>query len=181
MGYFYHGVADGVDEESLDHVIEVLKSGKLKARQELWEEYCHRDSKQDFNHVCLYKKNPEYDYHGEKALSNSARGGWIDHCFLFIISPDIDAEKTSSQYTNLVDEWRSHGSIPFDKVVGIGLPLDNIEEFKIEFPELAQEEYQQKLDLIVDFAKNMGWTIENSDEVDFCDKLDKKLDDQKSL
>lgn len=176
MGYYYHGVTDMADDEELTRFIKILKSGELKTRQEI------RDFKDNgYDHVCLYRKNPEFGYNDSnpETMLKSARAGWIDHSFVFIISPDIDAEKTSSQYTNLVDEWRSHGPIPFDKIVALGIPFDGIEEFIRQFPECHTSEYQQKLDFILDFAQNMGWRVINSDEKDFCDKLDKELDDSK--
>ena len=179
MGYFYHGVSDMTNEETLDYFIEILKSGKLKTRQEVTRGTI--DPTKDFNHVCLYRKNNDHDYNKHETFLKSAQSGWIDHCFVFIISPEIEAEKTTSQYSDLADEWRSHGPIPFDKVVGIEIPFDGIEEDRTTYPEYYQGEYQQKLDFILDFAKNSGWRIENSDEKDFCDKLDKSLEESKLL
>ena len=176
MGYFYHGVSDMLDEESLTYFITILKS-----RQEIFEEESSKNLEQDYDHVCLYRKNQYYDYNNPEAILNSARAGWIDHSFVFVISPDIDAEKASSQDTNLVDEWRSRGSISFDKIVAIGIPFDSIEMDRTRFPELYSDEYQRKLDFILEFAQNNGWQVENTDETDFCDRLDKSLDNQKSL
>ena len=174
MGYFYHGVSDMVDEESLTYFIKILKSGQLKTRQEIYGE--KSNFKQDYNHVCLYRKNQDYDYNVPGALLKSARGGWIDGSFVFVISPDIDAEKASSQDTDLVDEWRSCGPISFDKIVAIGIPFKSLLMARIQFPECYSDEYQQKLDFILDFAQNNGWQVVNTDEKDFCDKLDELLD-----
>ena len=56
-------------------------------------------------YVCI-EKNNDYNYDEEDALLNSARGGWIDNCFVFIINPEIEAKKSTKEETNLVDEWR---------------------------------------------------------------------------
>lgn len=178
MGYFYHGVADMVDEEILEHIINILKSGELKTREDVFE--THSPNK-DMNHICLYRKNPEFDYSDEEEMLNTARAGWIDHCFVFIISPDIDAEKTPSTLTNLQDEWRSNGPISFDKVVALAIPYEGIAEYKQMTFNHNQKEFLERLNQILAFAKNMNWRIVNSDEPDFCDKLDQELAESKPL
>ena len=99
--YFYHGLEFYMGDigGAADTMIKILNEGLItrnKARQ-------HDDS--NFDHVCLYKKNEEYDYEGENMVINSALGGWIYHGFVFVLNPDIDARKAIvGKETNLVDE-----------------------------------------------------------------------------
>lgn len=168
--YYYHGVSDLMDEVSIDIMINIISSGGLKTRNSV------RELGDDYNHVCLYKKNDEYDY--EDNLK-SARSGWIDHCFFFIISPDILTYKSSyGTDTNLVDEWRSIGDIPLDKIVGIAIPFDGIADFKEKFPNLY-DSFDEKLSRLISIAEANGWIIENSDEEDLCDRLDMELNGMK--
>ena len=184
--YFYHGVGDIIIEEILDKIITIIETGGLKTRDEV------RKLGEGFHHVCLYKKNDDYvyDINDPNTVIRSVRGGWIDHCFFFIISPDIEAKKTrcvldgvgfdgekpSSSY---VDEWRSMGDIPLDKIVGIAIPFDCIEEHKKEFPKSFKPSFAEKLNWIVNYAKTAGWMIENSDEHDLCERLDSELNSGK--
>lgn len=180
--YFYHGI--GEDISCLFKMLEIINSGGLKVRS--------KDEK--YNHVCLYKKNEEYDYNKEEKLLSSARGGWIDNCWFFIISPDVTAKKVKvsnktgfdelgNPTSNLVDEWRSEGDIPLDKIVGIGIPFDYIaqeeKEFDfvedMDFHEHSFKEYYQLLKLLLEYANNSNWIVVNSEEKDICDKLDEQL------
>ena len=186
--YFYHGIGELMDIEMIDIMQAIIDSGGLKTRS-----YVNRHEEdsdyEEFNHICLYKKNEDFDYDSEDAMLKTARGGWIDHCFYFIISPDIEAEKTevvdetsyvynSSEKhylkTNLVDEWRYNGNIPLDKIVGIAIPFDSLKEYIEEFPGLSKE-YDEKINRLLTTAESLGWRVENSDDQDLCDKLDEEL------
>lgn len=182
--YFYHGIGDYVDTTMIDKMLEIIDSGGLKSRSVI------RGFSDEYNHVCLYKKNEDYDYSDINALIHSARGGWIDHCFGFIISPDVSAKKVKTSNwggfeelgalgTDLVDEWRSDGDISLDKIVGIMLPFDSISDCKREFSDFLTDDFDTKLFDLVNSANNLGLMVINSDEVDFCDKLDEQLNTSK--
>lgn len=178
--YYYHGVGDYIDEETLDHFITILNSGYLKSRNEVHPE----DPKdKDINYICLYKKNDDYHYdmNDPESFEKSAFAGWIGHGFFFIISPDINATKMDFAKVRLVDEWRSYESIPFSKVVGIALPFDGIEEDKQKFPEFFTSEFDKKLDYILKFAQAHNWRIENSDDESLCDRLDEELNQSSKI
>lgn len=186
--YYYHGIGD--DLACLWKMIKIINSGELKTRSEIMG-----DNDEKYNHVCLYKKNEEYNYDGkEEILLQSARSGWIDNCWFFIISPDIFAEKVKktdmtgfdefgNPTTNLVDEWRSEGNIPLDKIVGIGIPFDTImktakEEsfvYDMDYEMRSFKEYYQSLKTLIDLAHSFNWVVVNSEEKDVCDKLDEQL------
>lgn len=75
------------------------------------------------------KKDDDLDYSNKIDFFKSARAGWIDHCFVFILSPDVGAVKLSHKDTDLLDEWRSVGDIPPNKIKGIALPMEAIKEY----------------------------------------------------
>lgn len=189
--YYYHGL-EGDFVECLNGMLLIINSGELKTRNMDMDK---NDSEYDrYNHVCLYRKNEEFDYDaGLEAFCKSARAGWIDHCWFFIVSPDVSAKNVAQSskvgfdefgnpLTNLVDEWRSDGSIPLDKIVGIGIPFDNIEKEAKRFGcfygsdvVYSIDEYYQLLNSLIELANSFHWIIANSDEKDVCDKLDEQL------
>lgn len=74
--YFYHGIegVSGSFSETLNIILNILNEG-LKTRNDKLDK---NDSEYDkYNHVCLYKKNDDYDYSAPDAFLCSARGGWI--------------------------------------------------------------------------------------------------------
>ena len=94
--YFYHGIEayPGVMGWAVQLMIKILNEGIIVRNQA-------RNFNDDrFNHVCLYRKNEEYDYEGKEGSLNSARDGWIDDCFVFVVSPEIEARKATSEETN---------------------------------------------------------------------------------
>lgn len=176
--YFYHGIGNEVDVVTLDSMLTILESGVLKTRGSVGY------SGDEYEHVCLYKKNDSHNY-SDGASSGSAYDGWISHGFCFIISPDIVASKTGyfsdiadendARFTDLADEWRSDGEIPLDRVVGIGLPLDKINELRCIAGSSVDEYFDEKLEEIIEFAGSMDWMIVNSDDAYFADNLDEQL------
>lgn len=185
--YYYHGIGELTC--CLWKMLEIIKSGELKTRNNMI-----KDNYEKYNHVCLYKKNESFDYNDENNFLHSALSSWIEHCWFFIISPEIPAIKT--KYSNrvgfddseepmsdIVDEWRSVGSIPFSKIVGIGIPFDSIleEEKRFGFVEdmnfnyVSFKEFYELLKKLQEYAKKQNWIIVNSDEKGICDKIDEQL------
>ncbi len=178
-GYYYHGFEpySGIIGRSMQLMFKILSEG-IKVRNQVSNRY---DDK--YNHVCLYKKNDEYDYDEKDAIYKSARGGWIDKCFVIVINPDIDAYKVPVGVdTDLVDEWRCDHNIPPSEFVGIALPLSEIETYLIENDEYDKEdreilkEYYPK---VLDLAKILGLTVYDSEQKDFTDIIDFELSKNK--
>ena len=174
--YFYHGIEpyNGMFGYSLNIMLKILKEG-LKTRKEVHDHY-----DEDLSHVCLYKKDDELDYSDQRWFFKSARSGWIDHCFVFILSPDVEAVKASHEDTDLLDEWRSIGDIPPSKIKGIALPMQTIkeyleEDFKDEETKQDQEELQKNLQLITEYILEKNLILVDSDMPNFTDELDESL------
>ena len=77
--------------------------------------------------------------------------------------------------TDLVDEWRSDGDIPLDRVVGIGIPLDVIRDQRCIAGSEVDEYFDEKLTDILLFAESMDWVVVNSNDVNFTERLDELL------
>lgn len=192
--YFYHGRESyfGLHGYNISVMINILQNDGLKIRNEVRD---YQDS--EYAHVCLYKKNEGYDYTEENALLKSARGGWIDGCFVFVLSPDVPAikvkynngsvgfDENNNPITNLVDEWRSIGSISNEKIKGIAIPFDEINEYlngEIDKDKGILKDKKLVIELLpklINLAENMGLFIVNSNEKDFVDRLDNELNRSK--
>ena len=178
--YFYHGVGDKIEIETLDVMLTIMDTGVIKSRGAV------RYSGDEYEHVCLYRKNDDYGYTGLDRVG-TAYDGWINHGFCFIISPGLMAEKVEHYYdlldennasfTDLIDEWRSDGEISLDRVVGIGLPFDEIRELRTRVGSSVDEDFDEKLADILLFAESLDWIVVNSDDVEFADKLDNNLNE----
>lgn len=172
--YYYHGFEflEGYVNSSVEKMIKILEEG-LRTRNDIRE---FHDS--EFNHICLYKKNDEYDYSQEDAVIHSARGGWIDHCFVVIVDSEIDATKAETGIdTNLVDEWRCYHPIDPSHFVGVALPLTFLEEYlnsesHIEEDKIDKELSKKNLEVLYQKAEILQIPIVDSDQDDFCDIFD---------
>ena len=179
--YYYHGFDEYGYYEGICHMIEILKSGGLKTRNEV-----RTFKDQRYEHVCLYRKNDDLDYNDKNVYMKSVRSGWIDGCMVFVISSDIEAykvrcgsmvgfEDNDEPVTNLIDEYRSVGSIPTSKIVSVAIPLDDIKMVM----ESGVEDYRKKLENALEMLKavtsELNITIINSNEKDFTDKKDEEL------
>ncbi len=176
--YYYHGIEaySGATIETFELINKILEEGLIARNKVL-------DLGSEFSHVCLYRKNEEFNYDDPERINESARSGWIDNCFVFIVSPEIEAHKANNDssngddLTNLVDEWRSVGDIKPDKIVGLGLPYGFIEE-ELEsdiYSEEERREMRKKFEHIVSCCKELGLFIVNSEDKNFTDKVDNTL------
>ena len=176
--YYYHGVGEKIEIETLEAMLTIMDTGMIKSRGAVGY------SGDEYEHVCLYRKNEDHNYTGGDRMG-TAYEGWINHAFCFIISPSVEAFKTGyyhdladesdASFTDLIDEWRSDGEISLERVVGIGLPLDEIRYLRAQVGSSVDEEFDDKLADILLFAESMDWMVVNSDEADFADRLDDSL------
>ena len=179
--YYYHGIETYSDEEAscLETMITIIKSGAIKTSNNITGK-----NVEGMNHICLFKKNDEFDYEHREFGSDpmSALDAWIGCGVVFIISPDINAYKPvykaaynrQNGETNIVDEWRIDEDIPLEKIVGLALPFDIIKD-EAEYNKVWAEKLQQLLII----AKEYGWMVVDSGDVHFTDKLDNELDKKK--
>lgn len=172
--YFYHGIEayPGVMGWAVQLMIKILNEGIIVRNQ------ARNFNDDKFNHVCLYRKNEEYDYEGKEGSLNSARDGWIDNCFVFVVSPEIEARKATSEETNLVDEWRCYSNISPDKIVGVAIPFSYIDEYFKDDCFQDEEDRQllrEALKKLKEMCSQLNIPIYDSQRKNFTDELDAKL------
>ena len=168
--YYYHGFDHLGYEDGIKFMTNIILSGGIKTRNDVAS--LNDDS---FEHVCLYKKNDDYDYSDEKNYYKSARYCYIDKCMSFVVSPSIDAERKVGSY---IDEYRSIGNIPNSKIVGIAIPFEQIYNYSKELNSDGKKHLEELLKRLIDAATTFGFSIHNSDEENFTDKLDEQLNKQ---
>lgn len=180
-GYFYHGIETyyGTYGHSIELMLKILKEG-IKTRKEV-----HNHFDDELNHVCLYKKENDFDYNDERYRFKSARSSWIDNCFVFIISNEVEAVKATNEETDILDEYRSVGSIPPSRIKGIALPMEAIKEYleeETKDDEIIndQEKLRNLLPIITDYALNNNLIIVDSCLPNFTDELDNSLINQEN-
>ena len=172
--YFYHGIEcyPGYMAEVAQLMIKILNDGIITRNQ------ARKYNNDKFNHICLYRKNDKYNYDVEGAVAHSARGGWIDQCFVFIINPQIEARKAMEEDTDLVDEWRCYNNISPDNIVGIALPFELIEDYlKEQFEEEKEDRelLKKSITTIMEITKRLNIPVYDSGKENFTDELDSTL------
>lgn len=172
--YFYHGIESyhGCMGEAAQLMIKILNEGIIYRNQ------ARKHNDDEFNHICLYRKNNEYNYDESATLIHSARGGWINHSFVFIINPQIEARKATREETDLIDEWRCYNNITPDNIVGIALPFKIIEKYLNEQFEEEKEDREllkEALTKIMEITKQLNLPTYDSDKENFTDELDSTL------
>ena len=86
----------------------------------------------------------------------------------------VVASSLNTGGTNIIDEWRTDEDIPLEKIVGLALPLDTIRQ------EMQDNKvWGEKLNQLLEIAKQYGWFVVNSEDVAFTDKLDNDLKNKK--
>ena len=188
--YFYHGFEMCDTVNGVKHMINILKSGEIKKRNEV---NSRGSEDKELDHICLYRKNEEFNYNtgNELDFSQSARSGWIDNCMVLVISNDINAKylppnvevEGFGRPTDLVDEWRCFENIPVSKIVGIAIPINHLKEalsgrgLHVHKDEIA--ELKSCLMELIALCTQLGLEIHNSEEKDFTDKLDSQIPSRK--
>ena len=178
--YFYHGIENYplCYGSILKKVVSILEKGLIVRNK------VNNYNKDELNHVCLYRKNEEYDYEKDEYLINSARGNWIDGGFVFILNPNLNAIKTEiGEKTNLVDEWRYFDNIPISEFRGIALPFSSIREYLNTQHKKENEEDYKEWKLFLEYYPKMLELISklnlkkyDSEKPDFTNEIDNELD-----
>ena len=177
-GYFYHGIEfyPGTILDTIKKCIKIMDEG-IELRGII-----RGFSDENMNHICLYHKNDEYDYQNHLSLLHSARGGWIDGQFVFIIDSDIDAKKAEiGRETDLIDEWRCYEKILPEKFVGVALPFDGIQELlneDVDYNEEDKDIVRQYWNMLIEKVQSMGLILVNSDDKDFTDNFDNQINNK---
>lgn len=179
--YYYHGIESyhGYVGHTLETMVRILNKGILTRNK------IKNYNDKSLEHVCLYKKNEDLDYTQTENIIKSACAGWINDCFVFIINPDIEAQKAKTGIeTDLVDEWRTTEDIKPTDIYGIALPFSFIKTYlNEEIPLVSLEEkikIRKNLKILLEKAQEMNIMVIDSEIKNFTDELDSTLNMKKS-
>ena len=163
MEYFFHGTGEYL-EDALTKMIEIIKSGGIKSKNKRQATQRTLYNGDDF--ISVSRRDEEFDYENGSMLDTSF-SGWIYGTPVFIISPDIEAvhakkvpldykyDPSKERVSQFVDEWHVADEIPLDKIVGIALPFQYVDQNPLLLSMIRT---------ILEYAKVYGWKVYNSDE-----------------
>ena len=182
---YFHGVINGLVNKK---VLEILRDQEIKSARKRNDVNNVGFNENDFISICEYLGEDIYaDY------PNNAFHKYILNNFCFIISNDIDCEmpifipnaatmnrfeliklrreNPKRRFSDIIDERQVRDSIPFDKVIGIGIPYGLEEEndfIKLSsFTFLTPDEFQEFIWTIENYAAMLGIKVVNSSEPTF--------------
>ncbi len=177
--YFYHGV------DNVETACQILMTGGIKSRRKLGHEDYYGFNRLDYVSLCRPGRPLEYDIWYDNAYEMSV----LDE-FVFIISDDIDAIEPDlldsneifapnmKQYleshpnqicSSLFDEWLIRDQVPLSKIIGLGIPMDRVEQ-----QEFAGDEQKQGLQQLLMLADALGLDIVDSSDFAFVRDYEKK-------
>lgn len=182
---YFHGVINGLVNKK---VLEILRDQEIKSARKRNDVNNVGFNENDFISICEYLGEDIYaDY------PNNAFHKYILNNFCFIISNDIDCEmpifipnaatmnrfeliklrreNPKRRFSDIIDERQVRDSIPFDKVIGIGIPYGLEEEngfIKLSsFTFLTPDEFQEFIRTIENYAAMLGIKVVNSSDPTF--------------
>ena len=161
MNYFFHGTGEFL-ESALDTMITIIKTGGIKSKNKRKSNDLTLFNGDDYISVAKYEEGFDYENQG---IFMSSFYGWIYGAPTFIISPEIEAihaklyrggryDSSKERVSQFVDEWHVADEIPLDKVVGIALPFQFVDDNPFVLTMMRK---------ILEYAKVYGWKVYNSD------------------
>lgn len=181
--YYYH------DCHSLERMIEILKSGKIKTQRDLM--FSCGDGFNGLDYVCVCNKCSDEEY--QKPHINDAYKRYIKNGYCFIISDEVEAIKTEylnyltlgltfeeaiqysrehpeNRWSDMIDEYQVYGSIRLKYIIGIGLPLDEFSEHISDYVIYYVEEIRN----IIKISKELNLDIINTNDVNFIENYERE-------
>jgi len=155
---FFHGTGDS--DYAFDNMLKIIETGGIKSLEMQNSSFRGLVNGQNYISVCSWDDG--IDHSVEKMQSSF--NGWIFGCPCFIIRgiEAIKCGKYHSDYNSEVervsqfeDEWHVKDFIPLDKVIGIALPLKDVEFINRN---------KEKVDKILEYATEYNWQVFESDE-----------------
>lgn len=195
--YYYHGIRNISD---VNTVLEIFKSGGIKSKRMQNRSYKIGFNGVDYVSVCNKVSGEEY-----KNFSNNAFKKYIINRFCFIIDDTITAVRpkfigdainwnriqliklitsdSNIRFTDMIDEWQIKDEIPLSYIIGIGIPVKEINNFLSLHQENAIKRNIRKIiDAIIEYAINLNLDIVDSSNDSFIEEYEsKKNRSQKKL
>lgn len=179
--YYYHGIASFYPE---DVILNIIRSGSIKSKRLMGRTGIRGYNGLDYVSICTKLPNIEQEDYIQKGYNCAYLDCIVNH-FCLILSKDIDVVKphlvlpnTFLSYSDLLnyleenpnfpvsdmfDEYQVKDMISLSKVIGIGIPL---EEIKIN-------NNYKLLEMIYKCATKLGLDIVNTSNVNFVDEYER--------
>lgn len=133
---YYHGVINGLVDKK---ILSILQDREIRSASKRNSVNSVGFNENDFISLCEYMGEEVY-----KNYPNNAFSKYIVGNFCFVIADDIDVQKPEfienastmdrfalmklriehpeKRFSDIIDERQAHESVPFDKIVAIGIP-----------------------------------------------------------
>lgn len=177
--YYYHGVKRGL---VLDKALEIFQKGGIKCMPGV-----RKIGFNGLDHVSVCMKEPveEYGNHSNNAFYNYVQNSI---CFIILdtietIKPEIieNADKWNRfelvgymnskpgfRFSDMFDEWQVYKEIPLSAIIGIGIPLEELDTILTKTSGNGAE----KIKKLITCALESGLDIVDSSDPDFVEKYE---------
>ncbi len=177
--YYYHGVKRGL---VLDKALEIFQKGGIKCMPGV-----RKIGFNGLDHVSVCMKEPveEYGNHSNNAFYNYVQNSI---CFIILdtietIKPEIieNADKWNRfelvgymnskpgfRFSDMFDEWQVYKEIPLSAIIGIGIPLEELDTILTKTSGNGAE----KIKKLITCALESGLDIVDSSDPNFVEKYE---------
>ncbi len=177
--YYYHGVKRGL---VLDKALEIFQKGGIKCMPGV-----RKIGFNGLDHVSVCMKEPveEYGNHSNNAFYNYVQNSI---CFIILdtietIKPEIieNADKWNRfelvgymnskpgfRFSDMFDEWQVYKEIPLSAIIGIGIPLEELDTILTKTSGNGAE----KIKKLIPCALESGLDIVDSSDPNFVEKYE---------
>ena len=177
--YYYHGVKRGL---VLDKALEIFQKGGIKCMPGV-----RKIGFNGLDHVSVCMKEPveEYGNHSNNAFYNYVQNSI---CFVILdtietIKPEIieNADKWNRfelvgymnskpgfRFSDMFDEWQVYKEIPLSAIIGIGIPLEELDTILTKTSGNGAE----KIKKLITCALESGLDIVDSSDPNFVEKYE---------
>lgn len=186
--YFYHGLGSPYFwPDNIVTMLEILKTGGIKCKRLLGRSKKYGYNGLDYVSICRKGSKEEY----EKAYGSTGFYRYVQDCFCFIISDEIEAIKTRTlpksywyfpnivedmerhperRYSDMFDEWQVYEEIPLSSIIGIGIPNSSLRDVDWNLNRKALQDLRELFLL----SSSLGLEIVDSTNPDFVEKLEEE-------
>ena len=173
--YFYHGVS------SIASTLKILQSGSIQCRRLLGKK---ANGYNGLDYVSVCKKYAEEDY--QNTDLDNAFYKYVQNYCCFILSEEIPAMKTfptkhigdypmdtilfdkQKRVSDMFDEWQVYKEIPLSAIIGIGIPLEELDTILTKTSGNGAE----KIKKLITCALESGLDIVDSSDPNFVEKYE---------
>lgn len=185
--YYYHGLGEAFYHcNSLERALSILKTGGIKCKRllnlpEIYECTCNG---MDYVSICKKLSLEEYQ---ESFMYEHAFPEYVQNCFCFILSDEIDAitperipmnfwssqeleeqslKHPNKRFTDMCDEWQVKEIVPLSAIIGVGIPLQWI-DYHWDDASLLET-----LSELISLAEALGLDIVDTNSANFVEEYE---------